>query len=554
MKASQIYLKTYKENPANADSVNHTLLIRAGMIHQQGNGLFSFLPLGMKVLEKIKKIIREELAKANASEMVLPLLSSKKVWDRAGRWDSYGPEMMRLQDRKERSYALAPTAEVEFLNLIDKDINSYKDFPIVLYQISDKFRDEIRPRFGLLRARQFLMKDAYSFHSSKECLDKTFEDIKQAYVRIFNRLKLDFKICEADTGAIGGDGSFEFIVKTDAGEADILYCDCGFAANIEKASNFIESVECNNEECIEIKTPNAETMDQISSFLNKDKKDGLKSLLVKNNKEFFIVALRGDRTLNELKLSAIIGDFEYATDEEIKKLGLEKGYIGVKDSKIKIIADNEAIQGSKYCGANKKDMHLLNLNYGRDWTAFKIADIRNAVEGDICPECCKRELKKIKGIEVGHIFKIGTKYSEMMNANFIDRDGKEKNVIMASYGIGVSRVLATLVEQNSKDKIKWPEGIEPFEASIVVANTSNEEQNKIANDVYDFLKDNGIDVMLDDRTSSLGSKIKDSELIGIPKMIIVGNNIKSGNISILSKESEQNIPTKDINELLQYFN
>lgn len=546
MKATKFFWNTYKENPSNGDSVNHTLLIKAGFIHQSGNGLFSFLPLGLRVIKKIEKIVRQEMDKIGANEMIVPYLSPRKLWDKSGRWQAYGPELIRISDRKKREYALIPTAEVDFLNIVDRGQNSYKDFPVLLYQISDKFRDELRPRFGLLRSRQFIMKDAYSFHSSEDSLDSVFEMFKEAYIKIFKRLKFDFKVCEADQGAIGGRSSFEFIVLTDSGEAEIIYCDCGYAANVEKATDRIEYLDSISNELREVHTPKANTMEEVAKYLGTTKDRGLKSLVVKMNEKYYLTVIRGDRELNESKLIAHFSadNFSYATDEELKSLKLFKGSIGPIGTKLIVVADEEIVKGSYSCGANKRDHHYTYSEYGRDWKADHILDIRTVREGDGCT-LCDRRVKSMKGIEVGHIFKIGNRYSESLNSKYVDEKGVKKDILISSYGIGISRVLAALVEQNSDDRgIVLPREIAPFEIAIAIANISNEEQKVCAEKIYNLIKEeseNGIDVLLDDRPLSLGYKMKDLELIGVPFIVLVGNNIKDGKVEIKSRTGERTL-------------
>lgn len=550
MKASKIYLKTYKDAPANIDSTNHALLSKAGMIYQNSSGIFSFLPLGYRVLSKIRKIVEEEMDNIGAQQISMPTLSSSELWKKSGRWNVYGKELMRIKDRHDREYALTATAEEEITNIVGKDVVSYKDLPIHVYQITTKFRDEVRPRFGLLRSREFLMKDGYGFNKDDKSLDILFDEISKAYSKIFTKMELNFKACDADTGAIGGSASLEFIVMTDAGEADVAFCNsCGYAANTEKASNVLDETEKEDiKELTKVETPNQSSIEDVANFLQTTANKCLKSLVVTTEKEFFSVVLRGDCDLNEHKLASLLKTnvLRLATDEEIKSLKLEKGYIGPINSKIKIIADEESIKGINLTsGANKKDYHQINLNYGRDWKADIIGDIRLVKKGDKCHKC-SNPLDIIKGIEVGHIFKIGPKYSEALDVKYIDENGKRKAMIGSSYGIGVTRLMGAIVEQKNDDKgIAWPKHLAPFLINVIIANTKNESQITFAEKLYEDLNEKGIETFLDDRKVSAGFKFKDSDLIGIPYKVIVGSMLKEGKVEIKPRSGDSIICNKE---------
>lgn len=549
MRLSKLFFKTFKENPKEAESKNHSLLVKAGMIYQNANGIYSFMPLAQRVLKKIIKIVEEEMDKAGAQQLSLPLLTSANLWEQSGRWNVYGPELMRLEDRKGRKYALSPTAEESITDLVKNYVKSYKDLPINLYQITEKFRDEMRPRFGLMRAREFLMKDAYSFHKDEESLDKEFNNMKGAYKRILERLELNFKVCEADSGAIGGDNSFEFIVMTDAGEAEILYSDSGYAANIEKATSKVEQIVKENlKELTKIETIDKKSIEDVSKYLNLDIKRCLKTLIFKTEKEFVMAIVRGDHEINEIKLKNILNclELEKASEEEIKKLKLDKGFLGPVKSSLKVIADLEALAVPNHSiGANENNYHYINANYERDWKADLVKDIRLAKEGEKDPYS-NSILKKMKGIEVGHVFKLGTKYSKIMNAYFVDENGKNKLIEMGCYGIGVSRLIATIVEQNGDENgIVWPIAVAPYHVNIVIANVNDEKQFKLAEELYSLLQKENIEVTLDDRDVSAGFKFKDSDLIGFPIKVIVGKYTEFNEVEISERKGYSNKIKKD---------
>ncbi|MFA6878352.1 MAG: proline--tRNA ligase, partial [Fusobacterium sp.] len=456
MRFSKYYVKTLKENPKEAEIESHKLLLRSGMIKKLASGVYSYLPLGYKTLRKVENIVREEMEKAGALELHMPVLQPAELWKESGRWDVMGEEMMRLKDRHMRDFVLGPTHEEVITDIIRNDIFSYKALPVNLYQIQTKFRDERRPRFGLMRGREFLMKDGYSFSTTKEGLDIEFENMKKAYSNIFTRCGLDFRIVDADSGAIGGSGSNEFHVIANSGEDELIFCDnCHYGANVEKATNtIVDQVMEEPKEAKLVDTPNAGTIDEVCKFLNADVKQSVKSLVYKDlgTDELYLVIIRGDFEANEVKVKNAIGaiDIVMATEEEIKEAGLFKGYIGPYNLKennkdIKIIADTSVIDiPNQVVGGNKENTHYINVNYGRDYTADIVLDLRTVREGDTCSVCGK-PLRVARGIECGHIFKLGTKYSESMGAKVLDENGKSVVLEMGCYGIGIGRTMAAAI-------------------------------------------------------------------------------------------------------------
>lgn len=534
MRFSKYYVKTLKENPKEAEIESHKLLLRSGMIKKLASGVYSYLPLGYKTLRKVENIVREEMEKAGALELHMPVLQPAELWKESGRWDVMGEEMMRLKDRHMRDFVLGPTHEEVITDIIRNDIFSYKSLPVNLYQIQTKFRDERRPRFGLMRGREFLMKDGYSFSTTKEGLDVEFENMKKAYSNIFTRCGLDFRIVDADSGAIGGSGSNEFHVIANSGEDELIFCDnCHYGANVEKATNTI--VDQVIEEPKEVKlvdTPNAGTIDEVCKFLNADVKQSVKSLVYKDlgTDELYLVIIRGDFEANEVKVKNAIGaiDIVMATEEDIKEAGLFKGYIGPYNLKennkdIKIIADTSVVDiPNQVVGGNKENSHYINVNYGRDYTADMVLDLRTVREGDTC-SICGKPLRVARGIECGHIFKLGTKYSESMGAKVLDENGKSVVLEMGCYGIGIGRTMAAAIEQNNDENgIIWPSNIAPFVVDVIVANIKNEDQSKLGDELYNLLQENGIETIYDDRKERAGFKFKDADLIGFPFKLVCG--------------------------------
>ena len=539
MKFSNLYAPTLKETPADSDTKSQELLIRGGFIRKAASGIYSYLPLGWKVIRKIEKIVIEEMEKIGAQEMLLPVIQSSDIWKESERWYDYGPEMMKFEDRHGREFALGPTHEEMITSTIKNELNSYKQLPMNLYQITTKYRDEIRPRFGVLRAREFIMKDGYSFHKTDESLDITYKDYYKAYENILNRMKAKYVVVEADNGAMGGNESHEFQILAENGESVIAYCDdCNYSATLEKATSN-ERFDYSEEELKDkeiVDTPNVRTIDEISEFLNIPKNKIVKSILLRGREENILALVRGDQTINISKLRNVVKDqtLEMIEPEEVKKeYGVETGFIGpvnIKD--VKILAD-QSLKGIKniVVGAMKKDFHIINVNLDRDFKVTKYADIREVKPGEKCPSC-NSELKFKKGIEVGQVFKLGTKYSEKLKATFTDQDGKNKPFIMGCYGWGVSRTLGAVVEQFHDDNgMIWPISLAPFEIEVVQVTDKDADVVETSNNIYNMLKEK-YDVVLDDRKVSAGFKFKDSDLIGIPLKIVVGKTLKEGKIEI----------------------
>lgn len=551
MKFSKSYIKTLKETPKEAEVISHILMLRAGMIKKLASGIYSYLPLGYKALKKVENIVREEMDRAGALEVHMPVIQPAELWQESGRWSVMGPEMFRLKDRHERDFVLGPTHEEVITDIVRSDISSYKALPVNLYQIQTKFRDERRPRFGLMRGREFLMKDAYSFHTSQESLDEEFENMRETYSRIFTRCGLKFRPVEADSGAIGGNGSQEFHVLAESGEDEIIYSDgCDYAANIETATSKLVNPPKEEEKEIElVHTPDSPTIEKLAEFLNIPLARTVKALLYKDlgTDEFYMVLIRGDFDVNEIKLKNAINAVavEMAKDEEIENLGLIKGYIGpykLTNDKIKIVADLSVIELSNHVtGAHQKDYHFVNVNYGRDYKADIIKDIRTVKVGETCPKS-DGKLHSARGIECGHVFKLGTKYSEALKATYLDKDGKTQTMIMGCYGIGVSRTMAAAIEQNyDENGIIWPVAIAPYVVDIIPANVKNEAQTSLAESIYQKLKAENIDVMLDDRDEKPGFKFKDADLIGFPFKVVVGKRAEEGIVELKIRKTGETL-------------
>jgi len=541
MRFSKLFAPTLKESPSDAEIPSHKLLVRAGFIRKKASGLYDILPLGVKTLKKIEKIVREEMERAGAQEVVLPIMHPAELWIESGRWDVYGKEMIKFKDRHERDYALGPTAEEMITDLVRKEIRSYKQLPVNLFQIGRKFRDEIRPRFGLMRCREFIMKDAYSFHVSDEDAEREYWNMYETYSRIFKKMGLEFKAVEADTGEIGGKFSHEFMVIADTGEGKLVYCEsCGYAASTEKAEHAEPEIDIDRESLFlpveEVYTPDVKSIEDVADFLGLDKGKIAKLIVVIADERPYAVLLSGDREINELKLSRLLGvkDFRFATDEEVRKFtAQEPGFLSPVDIKIPLFVDvSVASMVNFVTGSGRKDYHLRNVNWGRDFNVEKFVDVSEVKGGDRCPKCGASLIEK-RGIEVGHIFKLGTKYSEAMNCVFVDEDGKEKPMVMGCYGIGVTRVMAAAVEQNYDESgIIWPVPIAPFEVEVIPVNVKNSEQMETAEKIYRELKEKGVDVLFDDRNERAGFKFKDADLIGIPFQIIVGRGVCNGVVEL----------------------
>ncbi|BAL80923.1 proline--tRNA ligase [Caldisericum exile] len=562
MRIKDFFLPTLREDPQDAEIESHKLMIKAGLIRKMAAGVYSYLPFGYIALKNVEKIIREEMNNAGALELLFPAIMPKELWDETGRWEIYGDEMFKLKDRKGRFFCLGPTHEEAVVDLARKELRSYKDLPKIFYQIQTKYRDEIRPRFGLMRAREFLMKDAYSFDTSEENLEISYKKMYDAYIKIFKRCHLDVIPIEADSGAIGGKVSHEFVVISElGGESEFVMCPkCGYAANIEAAKSLdSETLETEDEEPLEkINTFDNKTIEEVSDFLKVPRHKLAKSLVYKIDHKYVLAVIRGDDELNEVKLKNFFNakSLELATDEEVLSIfKAHTGAIGPVNSPIETIVDKKVLKMKNFiCGANEDGFHLKNVNLYRDFTPNYVEDIRVVKEGDFCPKC-GTPLKKYNGIELGHTFKLGTKYSEKMNATFLDADGKEKHFIMGCYGIGVGRTLQAIIEKFHDDKgIIWPMNIAPFKVEILPINTSDEEINNASNRLHESLVKEGIEVLLDDRDDlSAGEKFNDADLIGIPLQVIVGRAFKKeGKFEIKIRKTGER-KTMDFNEIVNFI-
>lgn len=537
MRTSQYLIATLKETPADASVISHQLMLRAGMIRKLASGLYSWLPLGLRVLRKVEAIVRAEMDKSGAQEVLMPVVQPAELWQESGRWEQFGAELTRFKDRHANGFCLGPTHEEVITDLIRSEINSYKQLPANFYQIQTKFRDEVRPRFGVMRAREFIMKDAYSFHPSHECLLKTYQVMHQTYCAIFSRIGLDFRPVLADTGSIGGTGSHEFHVLADSGEDDIVFStESDYAANIEMAEAVAPAVETAEKlPAVEVATPGVKTIEQLAEFLSIPASETLKTLLVlgapdeKGKQSLVALVLRGDHQLNEIKaakLPQLASPLTFASDQQIAQLDLPVGFIGPLHLSIPVIADRAAAAAINFvCGANKADYHLSNANWGDSAAFTAVADIRNVVKGDPSP-CGKGQLDIKRGIEVGHIFQLGTKYSEAMKARVLDEQGKEQTMVMGCYGIGVSRVVAATIEQNHDDKgIIWPAAIAPFHLALIPINLHKSEAvAQTCEQLYKELTAAGVEVLfMDEAKARLGVMLADAELMGLPHRLVVGD-------------------------------
>lgn len=536
MQASRYLIATQKETPADAEIISHQMMLRAGMIRKLASGLYTWLPLGLRVLRKVERIVREEMDKSGAQEVLMPAIQPSELWQESGRWEQYGGELLRLQDRHGRDFCFGPTHEEVITDMVRNELKSYKELPANFYQIQTKFRDERRPRFGVMRAREFIMKDAYSFHVSKDSLNETYQVMHRTYCSIFDRLGLDYRPVEADSGAIGGSASHEFHVLASSGEDAIVFSTgSDYAANIEKAVALPPQGErpAPAADMTEVATPDQRTIESIARFLDIDATATVKTLLVKaeededGNSGLVALILRGDHSLNEIKAENLAGIAEpltMATDEEIEQaIGCKPGSIGPVKLPIPVIVDHSAAHLADFvCGANKEGVHLTGVNWERDLPLARVEDLRNVVEGDLSPDG-KGSLEIRRGIEVGHIFKLGNKYSTAMNATVLDENGKASVLEMGCYGIGVSRIVAASIEQNHDDRgIIWPGAIAPFEVAIVTLNGHKSPAVQEAGErLYAQLKQAGFDVLLDDRKERPGVKFADIELIGIPHRFVV---------------------------------
>lgn len=565
MRASRFLLATQKEVPADAEIVSHQLMLRAGLVRRLASGLYTWLPLGVRVLQKVQGIVRDEMNAAGAQEVLMPVVQPTELWEESGRLDQFGPELLKFSDRHERGFCLGPTHEEVITDMVRRDLSSYKQIPANFYQIQTKFRDEIRPRFGVMRSREFIMKDAYSFHLDEDCLQQTYEQMHQAYSNIFGRMGLNFRPVLADTGSIGGSGSHEFHVLADSGEDAIAFSDkSDFAANVEKAEALAPDQEraAPQAELEEVATPNQHSIEEVSDFLNVAASQVLKTLLLEGEDgELVALVLRGDHQLNEVKaskLDAVADPLRFASEARIQEaLGCKPGSIGPAGLKLRVIADRSAaILGDFVCGANKDGFHLSGANWNRDCPEPEVADIRNVVEGDPSP-CGSGSLSLVRGIEVGHIFQLGRKYSQALKAEVLDESGKAQTLTMGCYGIGITRTVAAAIEQNHDDKgIIWPESIAPFQIALIPINPHKSEAVKNSCDsLYAELTDAGYEVIyMDEPKARLGVMLADVELVGIPHRIVIGDRgLESGTAEYRNRRESENrdIPLDQLVDFLK---
>jgi len=545
---SKLLIPTLKESPADAEVVSHKLMVRAGMIRQLAAGIYSILPLGLRVLKKVEAIIREEMNQIGGQEVFLPSIQPAELWQESKRWNFYGKELLRIKDRHNREFCYGPTHEEVITDIVRNEIKSYRQLPTILYQIQTKFRDEVRPRFGIMRGREFTMKDAYSFHADEVDTQKTYEKMAKAYTNIFRRCGLEFKQVQADSGTIGGSFSHEFAVLADSGEDEIGFCEaCGYASNIELAEAQQAPIIIptkNLEELKETHTPGKKTVEEVSSFLDLPCKQIVKTILLENENGLVAGLVRGDHEINPIKMKNMIG-CEWllpAAEKTItEKLKLPCGYIGPVGLDIPIYADQELASLQNFVtGANKADTHFTGVQIQRDLVIKKFGDLRRILAGDPCPRCDEGKYQIKRGIEVGHIFILGTKYSEAMKAVYLDNNGKENLMTMGCYGIGVGRTAAASVEQNHDEKgIVWPLNLAPFEVIIIPVNFKKDDLKNTCESIYNQLLEIGLEVLLDDREDRLGVKLKDADLIGIPMQIIVGpKNLDEGNVEIKIRKTQ----------------
>ena len=562
MRVSKLYAPTLREVPAEAEIASHQLMLRAGFIRKSTGGMYTYLPLALRVLKKIEAIVREEMDNAGAQELLMPILQPAEIWQESGRWSVYGDEMFRIKDRHNREFCLGPTHEELVTTLVRSDVRSYRQLPMNVYQIQNKFRDERRPRFGLMRGREFIMKDAYSFDRDEAGLEVSYKLMYEAYTNIFTRCGLTFRPVEADSGAIGGSGSHEFMAIADSGEAEIVFCpECAYAANVEKTELFpIEAAAEEAGDRQEVVTPECKTIAAVCEFLQLPVEKSVKAVAYTAGKELILCFVRGDHEVNEIKVMNACGvsELTMATEEFLVAAGTIGGFmgpIGIDNKKVKVIVDNSVMQMHNFCcGANKKDVHFINVNPHKDFEPTITTDIRLVQEGDPCPHC-GGILKKARGIEVGQVFKLFTKYSSALKTNFLDENGREQPMVMGCYGIGVSRTMAAAIEQyNDKDGIIWPVSIAPYEVLVIPVNTKDEESTAKAEEIYKALKAVGVEAIIDDRNERAGVKFKDADLIGYPLRVVVGpKTLAVGQIEVKSRRTGEvqmlNLDTDYINEI-----
>ncbi len=552
MRVTQFFLSTLKEAPSEAELISHKLMLRAGLIKRLGSGLYTWMPLGLRVLRKVEAVVREEMNRAGAVELLMPAVIPAELWQETGRWDVFGPQMLKIKDRHDRDFLFGPTHEEVITDVARKEIRSYRQLPINFYQIQTKFRDEIRPRFGVMRAREFVMKDAYSFHASRESLEQTYAVMHDTYSRIFTRLGLKFRAVAADTGAIGGTGSHEFHVLADSGEDALAFCPASdYAANVEMAEGLAPATPRApaSEAMRDVDTPKQTTCEDVAALLDIPLTKTVKLIAVMAGDKLNVLLIRGDHSLNEVKAAKVEGlaDFRFATDEEIRAaFNCPPGFlgpVGIDRGAIRVIADRTVAAMSDFvCGANKPKFHAAGVNWGRDLPEPDlVADIRNVVAGDPSPDG-KGSLELCRGIEVGHIFQLGTKYSEAMNAAYLDENGQSQVMIMGCYGIGVSRILGAAIEQNHDARgILWPRAMAPFEVALCpIGYKKSEAVREAADKLYAELAAAGIDVLLDDRDERPGVMFADMELIGIPHRLVIGDRgLKEGNVEYQGRRDDK---------------
>lgn len=569
MRASQFFIATQKEAPQEAELISHKLMLRAGLIKRLGSGLYSWMPLGLRVLRKVEAVVREEMNNAGALELLMPAVQPKELWEETGRWAVFGPQMLKIRDRHERDFCFGPTHEEVITDLARREIRSYKQLPLNFYQIQTKFRDEIRPRFGVMRAREFMMKDAYSFHTSLESLEQTYQTMYQAYSNVFNRLGLKFRAVRADTGAIGGDGSHEFHVLADSGEDALAYSeDSDFAANVELAEAVAPagSRAAASEALREVDTPKQTSCEAVAELLGIPLSKTVKSIALIATDEagqtsFYLLLLRGDHNLNEIKAAKVAGlsNFRFATEEEIRDhLNCPPGFIGPVgvSERVYLVADRSVAALNDFvCGANKPKFHLAGVNFGRDLPEPLVADIRNVVEGDPSPDG-KGSISLCRGIEVGHIFQLRTKYAAAMDASYLDENGQKQIMEMGCYGIGVSRIIGAAIEQGHDERgIIFPTAMAPFSVAIApIGYDKSEAVKEAAHALYAELQAAGVDVLLDDRGERPGVMFADMELIGIPHRIVIGDRgLKEGQVEYQARtdSAARNLAIADVVGVIQ---
>ena len=555
---TELFVRTLRDDPADAEVPSHRWLVRAGYIRRVAPGIYSWLPLGLRVLHKIEAIVREEMDAIDAQELMLPILTPAEFWHQSGRWNDYGPELMRLKDRHERDFVLGPTHEETFTDLVRNELRSYKQLPVTLYQIQDKFRDELRPRFGLMRGREFIMKDAYSFSASQESLQECYDAEKAAYARIAERCGIKALPVVADSGQIGGDTSVEFMALADAGEAELVWCDCGFAADTEAATAEVAVAEGEAGELERVHTPNAGTISDVSALLGVQESATRKALaLIDGEGRATVCFVPGDHEMNDVKAEHVFGDYHMMTDEELRDAGLVKGFIGPVGlpEGIRVVAD-ASLKSSEWwlVGANLANYHYRHAQMGRDFTIDEWVDVVCAREGDLCPHCGK-PMHAARGIEISQVFQLGTKYSESMGATFMDEDGREKPFLMGCYGIGVSRMVSAVVEQHSDERgICWPVCVAPYEVEVVAMSVNDDVVWPVASKVTEELAAADLEVVVDDRKERPGVKFADADLIGIPYQVILGKKgVAAGNAEVKVRETGErfDVPFAELSQWLR---